>query len=185
MTLTTGHMCIHQCGVSSVQITFQCGTVIIYIFTAHDMYNIFMALLQYYCSSTCAPKHVCLLTVITPSQVTALEWFYMSAVHNVFCSSAMELTEIRTKYVHGNRLAALLHVYRLWYTWSSKLNTNVHSNNSLDSLMNVNLTTVTALHHYFTVQSTHPRLRCCRHTFHLFPLSLMVFLAACKGHTRQ
>ena len=60
----------------------------------------------------------------------------MSSLHNVFCSSAVELTEIRTKYVHGNRLAALMHVHRLWYTWSSKLNTNVHSNNSLDSLIN-------------------------------------------------
>ena len=49
----------------------------------------------------------------------------MSSLHNVFCSSAMELTEIRTKYVHGNRLAALMHVHRLWYTWSSKLNTNI------------------------------------------------------------
>ena len=85
----------------------------------------------------------------------------MSSLHNVFCSSAMELTEIRTKYVHGNRLAALMHAHRLWYSWSSKLNTKVHSNNSLDSLINVNLTTVTALHHYFTVQSTHPRLWCC------------------------
>ena len=64
-------------------------------------------------------------------KVTALEWFYMSSLHNVFCSSAVELTEIRTKYVHGNRLAALMHAHRLWYTWSSKLNTNVHSNNSL------------------------------------------------------
>ena len=64
-------------------------------------------------------------------KVTALEWFHMSSLHNVFCSSAMELTEIRTKYVHGNGLAALMHAHRLWYTWSSKLNTNKHSNNSL------------------------------------------------------
>ena len=130
---------------------------------------------------------VCLLTAL--DSVTrwqhCMEWFYMSSLHNVFCSSGMELTEIRTKYVHGNRLAALMHVHRLWYTWSSKLNTNVHSNNSLDSLINVNLATVTALHRYFSVQSTHPRLRCYCHTFHLFPLSLTVFLAACNGHAWQ
>ena len=55
----------------------------------------------------------------------------MSSLHNVFCSSAMELIEICTKYVHGNRLAALMHVHRLWYTWSSKLNTNIQQSSLL------------------------------------------------------